>query len=95
MGHLLIDKSNESKMYTVNYFLNNKIIGFENFQSLEEAENQYEDSSYYFKADYFEIINSETEEVLNEGEIIDSNDIIEDMFDGEDSKEGFDWTLED
>lgn len=82
-------------MYKINYFLNHKIIGFEKFPSLDEAENQYEESSYYFKADRFEIIDSESEEVLNEGEIVDPDDIIEDMFDGEDSKEGFDWTLED
>lgn len=82
-------------MYTINYFLNDKKIGFEKFSSIDEAENQYEESSYFHKADRFEIIDSETEEVLNEGEIVDPDDIIEDMFDGEESKEGFDWTLED
>lgn len=81
-------------MYTVNYFLGNKTIGFEKFSSLTEAENKYEESSYYFKSDRYEIIDSETEEVLSEGEILDPDDIIEDMFDGDDSKEGFDWTLE-
>lgn len=82
-------------MYKINYFLNHNIIGFEKFPSLDEAENQYEESSYYFNADRFEIIDSETEEVLNEGEIVDLDNIIEDMFDGEESKEGFDWTLGD
>ena len=82
-------------MYSINYFLKDKIIGFEKCSTVEQAENQYEDSYYYSKADRFEIIESETEEVVNYGEIVDPDDIIEDMFDGEDSKEGFDWTLED
>ena len=82
-------------MYTNNYFLNDKIVGFEKFLTFEEAENQYEDSEYYHQADGFEIIDSETDEVMFDGEIVNPDDIIEDMFDGEDSKEGFDWTLED
>jgi hypothetical protein len=82
-------------MFTTNYFLKDKIIGSVNFLTVQEAENKYEENDYYNKADRFEIINSETEEIIDEGEIVDQDDIIEDMFDGEDSKEGFDWTLGD
>lgn len=81
-------------MFATNYFLKDKKIGSEKFSTIEEAENKYEESEYYNKADRYEIIDSETDEIIDEGEIVDPDDIIEDMFDGEDSKEGFDWTLE-
>ena len=82
-------------MFTANYFLRDKKIGSENFSTIEEAENKYEESDYFNKADRYEITDSETDEIIDEGEIVDPDDIIEDMFDGEDSKEGFDWTLGD
>lgn len=82
-------------MFIIKYFLNDKIIGFEKFTTLEGAENQIEDSKYYHKANRYEIIDSETDEVIIDEEIVNPDDVIEDMFDGEDSKEGFDWTLED
>ena len=78
-------------MFTTNYFSKNKLIGSEKFSTSNEAENKCEESEHYNKADYFEIINSDTDDIIVDGEIADPDEIIDEMFDGEDSKEGFDW----
>ena len=82
-------------MFTINYFFKTKIIGSETLSTLEEAENKYGDSQYYSQADRFEIVDLETEEIMIEEEIVDPDDIIEWMFDDEDSREGVDWMNED
>lgn len=80
-------------MFSTNYIKNNKIIGIgKPFSTLEEAEDNIAESEFYdsTKANYYEIINSITDEVEEEGEIPD-NDEDGGMFPDEDSKEGFDY----
>lgn len=84
-------------MYTTNYFLKDKLIGCgKSFAKIEETENDIQECDYYNQADYYIVIDSDTDEVFEdyEGEIVDPEDERKHMFEGPDSEEGFDYTLE-
>ena len=82
-------------MFQVNFYKNDKLIGTQKYPSLEKAEQELDNSDHYQNGDYYEIVNDENGEIIQDAEIVDPDDILDDMFDGEDSKEGFDWTLGD
>ncbi|MDQ3047008.1 MAG: hypothetical protein M3R27_05620 [Bacteroidota bacterium] len=79
-------------MFIVNYYKKNKLIGEVCFETDDEAQESIDNSDNYSKADRYEIINSETDEIISADDIPDNDEIINEMFDGEDSIEGFDWT---
>ncbi|GHT44393.1 hypothetical protein AGMMS49965_19930 [Bacteroidia bacterium] len=81
-------------MYTVEFYKRKKVIGTENYRTLEDAEQKLEHSDYYMEADYYEILD-EDGETVDSNEFVDADDMLEQMFPDEDSQEGFDWTLGD
>ncbi len=78
-------------MFSVKFIFKNEEIGSEDFETFQEAENKFELSDFYHKSDRFEIIDLDKDEIVDENEIFKIDDIIDDMFDDEDSKEGIDW----
>jgi hypothetical protein len=82
-------------MFEVKFYKNEKLIGTEEFPTVDKAENELDNSELYNRGDYYEVVEKATGEIISENEIVDPDDIINDMFDDEESKEGFDWTLGD
>ncbi len=79
-------------MFTIKYFTKNKLVGTSNEPSQEEAESNLDQNDLYHKSDYYEIINTETDEEVSSGEIPSNEDLLDDMFGVEENKEGFNWS---
>ncbi len=79
-------------MFTVKYYFKNKLKGSIKEQTQEEAESNLSQNDLYHKSDYYEIINDETNEEVNSGEIPSNEDILDYMFGDEENKEGFNWS---
>ncbi|SFW91215.1 hypothetical protein [Chitinophaga sancti] len=82
-------------MYLLKYLKNGRVINEEEFSTIEEIEEKHNNGNYFEEADEFEIVDSNTGDTISGDEIVNPDDIIEDMFDGEDSMEGFDWNQDD
>lgn len=79
-------------MFIVKYYLKKRNIGTTSYSTLSSAQSKLDQNDYHARADRYEILNTETNKIVDESEILSFDDIADDMFDGEDSKEGFDWT---
>jgi hypothetical protein len=79
-------------MITTTYYSGDKIIGVKKFTNIEEAEDQSASDEFINSSDRYVIFDTTTEEEY-EYDLPNADDELNRMFDDEESKEGFDWTL--
>lgn len=82
-------------MFVVKFFKNENVVHEKDFSTVEKAEEYIGNNEYYDRSDHYEIIDLRNNTTILESEIVAPDDVLKDMFDDEDSKEGFDWTMED
>ncbi len=83
-------------MFSVLFLKGNKTLLEREFKTLQEA-NDFINGDFEFSCEY-QIYDKDKDDIIDEGDIENSNDIIEGinnmMFPEEESKEGYDWDKE-